>query len=265
MFPIPIRDTTPPVRRPVVTPLLIGACVAVFAAQLASGLEESIGAFAFVPAEITGYADLGERNPWFHGPWTILTSMFMHGGIQHIVANMLYLYIFGDNVEGVMGRFRYLLFYLLCGGAATLAHLWADPSSAVPLVGASGAISGVLGGYLLLYPHSRVVMMWWFFLWVRFFVWPAWFTLGLYFFLQVLFVWMSDGQGGVAYWAHIGGFAMGLLLTVPFMAGKHWPHESARTYARWAGRRGGGDDPDIMWEIPRRRPGRMWRREDWND
>jgi rhomboid family protein len=146
----------------------------------------------------------------------VFLSMFLHGGWLHIIGNMLYLWIFGDNVEDRVGHFRYVLFYLLCGWTATYAHIWSDPTSRLPSIGASGAIAGVLGAYLTLYPKAQVITilpLGIFFPVVRL---PAIFFLGFWFLQQFLMGFGSSAQGGVAWWAHIGGFASGVLLVQLF-------------------------------------------------
>jgi membrane associated rhomboid family serine protease len=147
--------------------------------------------------------------------YTIFTSMFLHGGILHIFGNMLYLWIFGDNIEDALGRPKFLLFYLLSGIAADLAHVFSDPSSSVPTIGASGAISGVLGAYMVLYPRARVYT---YFFYIGVFKIPAIFFLGFWFLLQVLSTSILPIAGApsvVAYWAHIGGFIAGMLMILP--------------------------------------------------
>lgn len=141
---------------------------------------------------------------------TLLTCTFLHGGWLHVIGNLLFLWIFGDNVEDRFGRVPFLVFYLVCGAAASAAHLVSNPASTVPTVGASGAIAGVMGAYLFLYPHSRVSMLIVFGFFVDVVVLPAPFFLGYWFLLQLLEAGMTDGAGGgVAWWAHIGGFALG--------------------------------------------------------
>jgi membrane associated rhomboid family serine protease len=151
-------------------------------------------------------------------PLTVLTSMFLHAGFAHLLGNMVFLWIFGNNVEDATGHPRFLLFYLACGVAAALSHILTRPGSTVPMVGASGAISGVLGAYFLLYPHARIVtlvLLGFFAQTVRI---PAFFFLGLWFLMQLFPAFLSVGGdgGGVAWFAHIGGFVAGMLLLVPF-------------------------------------------------
>jgi len=224
---IPLRDYRPSGSFPIVTVSLIVINAIVFVYQL---LLESkpvpfysvsygdlfIYRWGAVPREIMHGVDL---QPYIPVPiWlTLITSMFLHGGFLHIAGNMLYLWIFGDNVEDAMGHLRFLLFYLLSGIAAALAQVMTNPDSAIPMVGASGAIAGVLGAYLLLYPYGRVLTLMFFFYFVRMVEVPAIVLLGLWFFLQLANA--SLGQlagGGVAWFAHIGGFLAGALLLFVF-------------------------------------------------
>jgi len=151
---------------------------------------------------------------------TLFTSMFLHGGLLHLASNMWYLWIFGDNVEDAMGKLRFLAFYLLGGLAAAAAQIFSSPSSMTPMVGASGAISGVLGAYMVLYPYGRVLTLVWFFYFIRFVEMPAIIVLGLWFLLQLLSASLGGGSlegGGVAWMAHIGGFLFGALLVRLFI------------------------------------------------
>ncbi len=182
---------------------------------------ESLCRFGTIPGELTGALRPGETVSF--GPYrcslggltwgTVLTSMFLHGGWLHLVGNMWFLWVFGNNIEDSMGHLRFVAFYLLCGVAASLAHVFTTASSGVPTVGASGAISGVMGAYLLLYPRVRVDTLLFFFIFIRIIPLPAWFMLGYWFFIQLVAGGMTPaGGGGVAYWAHVGGFVAGLVL-----------------------------------------------------
>ena len=221
MFFLPLFDNNPTSRTPVITRVIIAVCILVFLYQI--GLSERlerlfIFSYGAVPALITG----AEIRPgyFFDIPdkATLITSVFMHGGLLHLGGNMLYLWIFGDNVEDSMGPVRFLLFYLACGVAATLTHIAIDPTSVTPLVGASGAIAGVLAAYLMLYPHAEVRVMIVILIFVRWASFPAVAVLAGWLIIQFLSAPASLGGdvGGVAYFAHIGGFVAGLILT-PFM------------------------------------------------
>jgi membrane associated rhomboid family serine protease len=212
---IPIRDENPTRTTPVVNYLLIAANIVVFIlmALAGPGNEAQVYQFAMIPAQITAGLDLGDIAD-------IFTSMFMHAGLAHVAGNMLYLWIFGDNVEDSMGHGRYLVFYLLGGVVASITHLITNPYSNIPTVGASGAIAAALGAYLVLFPSSRVVT----FIPLGFFLHlttvPAVVVLGLWFVLQffqgIFALGMPDGVGGVAFWAHIGGFLAGVVLAKLF-------------------------------------------------
>jgi rhomboid family protein len=217
---IPIRDLdTRRTSPPVVTLLLIGANALLFFFELSLG--ERLNAFvmsaAFVPARLTeGGLTLGDLGT---GLESALLSMFLHGGWGHFLGNMLFLWIFGDNVEDRLGHVRYVIFYLLCGYAATFAHLWANPASALPAIGASGAISGVLGAYLFLHPQARIQTLIFFGFFARFIYIPAWVYLPIWFLIQffsgIASLRVADAQdvgGGVAFFAHIGGFVAGPIL-----------------------------------------------------
>lgn len=210
---IPIRDLTPSQGRPWVTWSLIGVNVAVFTFQWALGTdgeEQLIRGYGLVPAALLSGASSGS---WI----TPLTHMFLHGGVVHVAANMWFLHIFGDNVEEALGRWRYLAFYVLCGLAAATLQVAMDPSSTVPMVGASGAIAGVLGAALLLFPRGRVLTL----VPVVFFIeLPSVVFIVVWFGLQLAEVLLhlrheATAQGGVAFFAHIGGFVTGLALAKP--------------------------------------------------
>ena len=205
---IPLRDVIPSRTRPGVTITLIVLNVLVFLLQ--SSLSETaqeafVYAFGLVPAYFSFV--------------TTFTSMFVHGGLAHIAGNLLFLWIFGDNVEDRLGHLRFLCFYLLCGFLAALSQFLLDPDSTIPMVGASGAIAGVMGAYLVLYPHSRVLMLFPFPVFL--FELPAVAFLGIWFFVQFLNgvgqlpIFQQDQiSGGVAFWAHVAGFAAGVVLVV---------------------------------------------------
>ena len=205
---IPLRDVIPSRTKPVITIslIVINVLIFLFQASLSDRAQEAfVYAFGLVPAYFS-FA-------------TVFTSMFVHGGFAHLIGNMLFLWIFGDNVEDRLGHGRYLTFYFLCGFLAALSQLFLDPDSTVPMVGASGAIAGVMGAYLVLYPHSRVLMLFPFPVFL--FELPATIFLGMWFFVQFLNgigqlpVFQQDQiSGGVAFWAHVMGFITGLVLVV---------------------------------------------------
>ena len=217
---IPLRDVIPSRTTPVLTVSLIAANVTVFLYELTlgRGVEEFTRVFGLVPADFS----------WF----TLFTSMFLHGGLFHVGGNMLYLWIFGDNVEDRMGHGRFLAFYVLCGTAAALTQVFTSPDSTVPMVGASGAIAGVMGAYFVLYPRSRIVTLIPLFFFFQIVEIPAIFFLGIWFVMQFLSGVGSiaaSATGGVAFWAHIGGFVAGvggvLLFRRPERQRVEWWHD----------------------------------------
>jgi membrane associated rhomboid family serine protease len=228
----PIRDENPTLRPSVVTVALVAINVAVWLFIQGMGshpaLVESICRLGLIPGDLLGRLPAGSEVPLGGGYtcitsgsgswWTAISSMFMHGGWGHLIGNMWFLWVFGNNVEDVTGRFRFGLFYILCGVAAGAAQTLSNPSSAIPMVGASGAIGGVMGAYALLFPHVRVQTL----LFLGFFVQminvPAWGMLGYWFGLQILMGLPTIGNeaGGVAFWAHAGGFLAGLALILVF-------------------------------------------------
>jgi membrane associated rhomboid family serine protease len=212
---LPLHDDLPTRRTPIVTWALIALNVAAFAWQLlGDGIPRSVQEGGVIPFEILTFQDVWPRA-LVPPPFTILTAMFLHGGFAHIGGNLLFLWIFGNNVEDTMGRLRFVGFYLLSGVAAALVQVFASAASGwleVPMVGASGAIAGVLAAYLRLFPGARVLTLAFVFV-----VWlPAWVVLGLWIASQVLAV-VGGGAPGVALFAHIGGFATGWLLVGRFV------------------------------------------------
>ena len=217
---IPLHDDNPTHIRPIVTVTVIVVCCAVFLWQFSlPEIEErrAVLGLGVIPSVLIGDMQLAPELLLVPASLTVVTSMFLHGGWLHLIGNMLYLWIFGNNIEDAMGHWRFVLFYLLCGAAAALAQVLQDPASATPMIGASGAIAGVLGAYLLLYPRARVLVL----VFLGFFVTtlrlPALLVLGFWFVLQFLnAVVAGEAGGGVAWWAHIGGFVAGLGLILLF-------------------------------------------------
>ncbi len=211
---IPLHDDNPTERPPVVTVTFLLACVLVFLYQVS--LPDQPGQtfvfqFGAIPAVLFGQAELPAAAVAVPAYATIFTSMFLHGSWMHLIGNMLYLWVFGNNIEDVMGHVRYVIFYFVCGIVAVFSHAVTEPSSTIPMVGASGAISGVLGAYLLLFPRAHVLVLMPGLGTTRI---AAGIVLGMWFVLQLLSGGMSLGTtgGGVAFFAHIGGFLAGMAL-----------------------------------------------------
>lgn len=221
----PIRDHNPSQCRPIVTYVLIAANVVMYLLTLPmlDGGEMLWARLALYPLAISN----GEML------WGLLTHMFLHAGFMHIAGNMLFLWIFGDNLEDQMGRVGFLAFYLACGLAAAAGQIAADPFSPVPMVGASGAIAGVMGGYLLLFPKARIDILFIFIIFFKIFTVPAWIMLILWFAIQLFGGFTSVGsEGGVAYWAHAGGFVAGLALALPLFLRRGGPAFWNRTHGK---------------------------------
>jgi membrane associated rhomboid family serine protease len=207
---IPISDENPTTRVPIVNWAIIIACVVVFIWQFSLDQRQSeavIRSLGFTPRDF--FAGAG------NGPWlTLITSMFLHGGLMHLGGNMLYLWIFGNNVEDAFGHTRFFVFYFVCGIAAALAQGIAEPGTSIPMVGASGAISGVLGAYVLIYPRARITVI----IPLGLILYPtkisSVFVVGFWFVMQLVSAALAEpGAPGVAWLAHVGGFAAGVLLT----------------------------------------------------
>lgn len=234
---IPLSDDNPTVRLPVMTILLLAAIVTSWVVLQGAGFDAEMLAMSvcnlgMVPGELTGVAPLGSSVPLSRTLLCVvdseplnwispLSSMFLHGSWAHLLGNVLFLWVFGNNVEDVMGRGRFLLFYLLAGLTAAAVHVLMQPGSPVPTVGASGAISGAMGAYLVLFPRVRVRMLFIFVIFWRIIPLPAWAVLLWWFGLQVLLglpdlAAVPDTGGGVAVWAHVGGFVAGALLVRAF-------------------------------------------------
>lgn len=213
----PIKDENPTFRTPVLTIALIVICSVIFMMQAAAGSaggQEIVLRFGLIPSVLLGENRLPPELALNIPAFTLVSSMFLHGGWMHLIGNMWFLWIFGNNIEDVLGHGRFMVFYILAGLGAALAQILADPGSVIPMVGASGAISGILGAYILLFPHARILT----FVFLGFFITTmhiraVWF-LGIWFAMQALnaAATSGDGGGGVAWWAHIGGFVAGVIL-----------------------------------------------------
>ncbi len=216
---IPIRDTIPSKNYPVVNNCIIGINVVLYLVQMAQGpdLNRFVYIYGLVPArysipQITSYFTTGQQF------FSLLSFMFLHGGFWHLLGNMWSLYIFGDNIEDRLGPLRYLVFYLLCGITSGLSHLIFNLNSNMPTIGASGAIAGVMGAYLILHPNAKILTL----IPIIFIPWfiesPAFFFLGFWFVLQFINAAGSHGSiGGIAWWAHIGGFIFGIIFLKIFL------------------------------------------------
>ncbi len=223
---IPIRDEIKTRRTPIFTFILIALNIFVFILQWVAGTNQEalIYEYALIPSSLTSSVNVDNVTD-------IFSSMFMHAGLMHLAGNMLYLWIFGDNVEDALGRIKYVLFYLIGGVVAALTHVLFNPNSQIPTVGASGAIAAVLGAYLVLYPQSRVLTFIPIGFFMRLTTVPAAIVLGLWFILQ-LFNGVASIAGpdvaGTAFWAHIGGFVAGLIMGKLFA-----PRKKNQIYANW--------------------------------
>jgi membrane associated rhomboid family serine protease len=215
---IPVRDDQPRFSTPYVTYFLIGLNLVIFlfeASLTPRGFKVLLFQLGMIPSNITGVLTGAHETGVAAAFFPTLTSMFLHGSWMHVIGNMWFLWIFGDNIEDYLGHFKYLLFYLLSGLGAAFAQVILNPHSSVPTVGASGAIAGVLGAYFLLYPKAKVLI--WFPILFLFYL-PAWVTLGYWFAMQFVsgaatsIANYSETSGGVAFWAHVGGFLAGIVL-----------------------------------------------------
>jgi len=218
---IPLHDDNPTELAPIVTVATIVACAAVFLWQvtLPPGADEAaVRALGVTPAVLLGEARLSRELELVPPAATVVTSMFLHGGWMHLIGNMVYLWIFGNNIEDSMGHVRFVVFYVLCGAAAALAQTFAAPDSTIPMIGASGAIAGVLGAYLVLFPRAHVVVLIFAGVFSQTARLPALLVLGFWFVLQFVNAFVGSGGhgGGVAWWAHVGGFVAGLVLIYLF-------------------------------------------------
>ena len=216
MFIFPFADENPTKQKPVITWIIILICSLTF---FGYSFEESFIQdqvfliFGMVPALIFGYSELSDSLKVIPPVLSFITSMFLHGGWMHLIGNMIYLYIFGDNVEEILGWKKFLFFYLFTGICAALAQALLDPMSTIPMVGASGAIAGVLGAYLVLFPRAKIKVFFWFIIFFKIFKIRAFIVLGGWIILQLISFSLNEvGSSGVAYAAHISGFISGVIL-----------------------------------------------------
>lgn len=246
----PIRDHNPSEKTPYVTWTLIAANVLIFLSyQHLFQNDRAISVFFRNWALIPLFVSHGEHL------YSLVTAMFLHGGWLHLAGNMLFLWIFGDNMEDELGHGRFLGFYLLSGIGASLAHMASEPTSVIPMVGASGAIAGVMGGYLLLFPKARIDILLFFIVIFKVIPVPAWVVLGLWFFIQLFnSAALSGGAGGIAYLAHAGGFIIGFLLILP-----HWKKQGGTAF--WNRTQGRPPHPEAQYRAVRSSIPRVRRRK----
>ncbi len=217
---IPLKDDNPTTRTPFVTYAIIAVCVFVFILEIGSNSYNSgklFYSYGLVPAVLTGKAELPSHLAALPAELTLLTSMFMHGGFMHLIGNMLYMWIFADNIEDEIGPVKFFIFYILAGIAAALTQVFMNTSSTIPMIGASGAIGGVLGAYIVNHPKAKVLVLIPLGFFTQIIRVPALFVLGFWFVLQFISSSLSSSTGGgVAYGAHIGGFVFGVVAILFF-------------------------------------------------
>ena len=215
---IPLKDDNPTSGRPIVTYFLIGLCIVIFLMELGSGNEKIFYSYGLIPSVLMGHGHPMLLDFYVIPAYlTIFTSMFMHGGWMHLIGNMLYMWIFADNIEDNLGPRNFIIFYLLSGIGAAMAQVLMDTHSQVPMIGASGAIGGVLGAYLINHPNAKVLVLIPFGFFSQLIKIKALYVLGFWFILQFINSNMMSSQGGgVAYAAHIGGFVSGMILILFF-------------------------------------------------
>lgn len=239
---IPLHDDNPTRIKPVITVTFMMVSILVFFYQLALGPtagQTFVYQYGAIPAVIFGLESLPSELRAIPPSFSLITSMFLHGGFMHLIGNMLYLWIFGNNIEDAMGHFRFIVFYFFCGVIAALTHALTDPGSTIPMIGASGAISGVLGAYLLLYPRAQVMVLVPLGFFSQLMYVPAGLVLGLWFLLQLISgsVSVGRGGGGVAWFAHVGGFVAGMVLIGFFKRRSvrffNPPHPHRRRFESW--------------------------------
>ena len=216
MFFFPFADENPTTKKPIVSWSIIFICSLIFLNYIFEQeyiKEQIFLSFGMIPAILFGNSELSSSLKFFPAFISIITSMFLHGGWMHLIGNMTYLYIFGDNVEETLGKTKFIIFYLLTGGFAALSQSILDTDSTIPMIGASGAIAGVLGAYLVLFPKAKIKVFFWFIIFFKVFKIRAFIVLGGWIFIQFLSFSGNDlNSGGVAYAAHIGGFISGVIL-----------------------------------------------------
>ena len=218
MFFFPISDVNATKKKPVINWIILVSCILIFINQKISGYhfeQKTILSFGMIPSVLFNIKQLSDDLAIIPASMTLISSMFLHGGWMHLIGNMTYLYIFGDNIEDELGKFKFIIFYISCGIFAGLCQAFIDVNSEIPMIGASGAISGILGAYLILFPKKDIKVFFWFFIFIKIFRIPAMFVIGGWIFIQ-FFSLNSSEESNVAYLAHIGGFIAGIILIIIF-------------------------------------------------
>ncbi len=218
MFFFPISDVNDTKNKPILSWIILISCVLIFIYQKNLGYhfeQKTLLSFGMIPSVLFGIKQLSDELVIIPSYMTLITSMFLHGGWMHLIGNMAYLYIFGDNIEDRLGKIKFLIFYLFCGIFAGLSQALIDVNSEIPMIGASGAISGILGAYLILFPKKEIRVFFWFFIFIKIFRIPAMYVIGCWIFIQ-FFSLNNSEESNIAYLAHIGGFIAGIILILIF-------------------------------------------------
>ena len=218
MFFFPISDINTTRKKPVINWIILISCILIFIIQKISGYhfeQKTILSFGMIPSVLFNIKQLSDDLAIIPGYMTLISSMFLHGGWMHLIGNMTYLYIFGDNIEDKLGKFKFLFFYIFCGIFAGMCQALIDVKSDIPMIGASGAISGILGAYLILFPKKEIKVFLWFFIFFKIFRIPAMYVIGCWIFIQ-FFSLNNSEESNIAYLAHIGGFIAGIILIIIF-------------------------------------------------
>ena len=218
MFFFPISDVNDTKNKPLISWVILIGCILIFIYQKSLGYhfeQSAILSFGMIPSVLFNIKQLPNDLAIIPAYMTLITSMFLHGGWMHLIGNMTYLYIFGDNIEDKLGKFKFLIFYISCGIFAGLCQALIDVNSEIPMIGASGAISGILGAYLILFPKKEIKVFFWFFIFIKIFRIPAMYVIGCWIFIQ-FFSLNNSEESNIAYLAHIGGFISGIILIFIF-------------------------------------------------
>ena len=213
MFFFPISDENVTKKKPIISWIILICCVLIFIYQKYSGYhfeQKIILTFGMIPSVLFKIKQLPHELAIVSSYMTLVSSMFLHGGWMHLIGNMIYLYIFGDNIEDELGKIKFIIFYIICGIFAGLSQALIDINSEIPMIGASGAISGILGAYLILFPKKEIKVFFWFFIFIKIFRIPAMYVIGCWIFIQ-FFSLNNSEESNVAYVAHIGGFIAGII------------------------------------------------------